>query len=122
MFLVGIAGPFIPYFLLMGFLLVFTLETSRDFLPKAEEGPAGSKIHLLTEEKGFSGTAGCYHFNTHDSQKIGKKQLHKNFSLLKRYFQIPLQESQEIILQKHDNFLSSECNTCYFGLPPPFPA
>ncbi len=75
MFFVGIAGPFIPYFLMTGILIVLTLEISVDKLYQPAKESNDSYVRLVPEPIPQEKTAPHYFFYPHSDPGQSNQQV-----------------------------------------------
>ena len=119
MFFLGIAGPLIPYFILSGILLAFTLETSKDFMPLDQEASGCLTTRILQNEptsvQKYESSYFCFEDYYHKGHKQSKKYGAPGIDNL--YFLFAERCEKEIC-----NYIfhySPVLICCYFGLSPP---
>lgn len=118
MFFLGIAGPLMPYFLMMGILIVFTLEVRMEKLCKPEKGHIDHHIRILARETEPASLPGCYPFHTRIDQPHQKDTDESAFPCYP-YFPSPDIKNEEKIICTNDFFRTAEYTEHYFGLSPP---
>lgn len=118
MFFLGLAGPFMPYLLMTGILIVFALEVSvKKMCPPAKD-PAGHSVSLLSGETGTMILADyCYFYSQVDESP--QKDSNENGFLLHPYFPPPGMENETKISSINDFLNATDHHNCYFGLSPP---
>ena len=116
MFFLGITGSLLPYMLLTGVILVFTLETNKDILAGSAKLPVGKTIKLDIQHNVKESLTDCYFVSfketTKESQQISNSTNPANTNISRII-------NKKIIclfiyLQHY-----SEYNALYFGLSPP---
>jgi hypothetical protein len=115
MFFLGIAGPLMPYFMMLGVLIAFTLGVSKEGLRNPEKEPMDQHIRLQVQETKIASLTGCCHFYTKTDQSHQKKTDNNIFPLL------PVQgiQKERKIICRNDSFLPADYTGNYFGLSPP---
>lgn len=118
MFFLGIAGPFIPYFLMMGILIAFTLEISMEKLRKPEKVSPDHHFRLLTAET-ETAPEHCYYFDT-QSDQTHQQDLADNRGQFRSHLPPPGIKNGRKIISCNDSLPSENYIGCYFGLSPPY--
>lgn len=117
MFFLGIAGPFMPYFLMMGILVAFTLEVSMGKMRKPEKVTPDHHLHFLTEETETTHEP-YYYFHVQQDQTAQQNPADLGNHSLSHVPPPGMKNGRKIIL--HNDALPSDSFVgCYFGLSPP---
>jgi hypothetical protein len=119
MFFLGIAGPLIPYFLMTGILIAFTLEVSMEKLRKPEKESPDHHFYLTTKETETTSPEYCYHFCTQLDQ-THQQDLAKNINHLQAHLPPPGLKNGRKIICLNDSLPVDHYINRYFGLSPPY--
>jgi len=117
MFFLGIAGPFMPYFLMMGILIAFTLEVSIEKMRKPEKISPDHHFRFLTEETETVDEPYYYFHIQLDQTSQQDLADHRDHSL--SHFPPPGMKNGRKIIFRNDSLPSDNYIGCYFGLSPP---
>ena len=121
MFFVGLAGSMIPYILLMGVMLVFTLGANTEVMKKLSSPKESAKtIQVETSTPDLVNQTISFHFSEHQFQDKSSQELPFEASPVD---ECTPPEKNEISNNKlfsplHPHYNSIFC-TRYFGLSPP---
>ncbi|MEL7586061.1 MAG: hypothetical protein AAGU19_05050 [Prolixibacteraceae bacterium] len=119
MFFLGIAGPLLPYFLMIGVLVAFTLEAGAEMMRKAEKEPADNHhIRLATTETEAAAPEGLFYFRAHPD-RLQDQGIEENASLAFPGFLFPYIENEEQVVCRDSGVRLAGYVDCYFGLSPP---
>ena len=117
MFFLGITGSLLPYILLTGVILVFTLETNKDILAESVKLPSGKTIELEAQHHVNEELANCYLFsfkgNKKDSKQISDPEDPEDTKISRFLYK------KSIAYQSAYFKLTLKYNAPYFGLSPP---
>ncbi len=119
MFFLGIAGPFIPYLILTGILVVFTLETSREVMPIREDGSDYLKIQIFQDGPSLSAQGPEFYYFRPGGQHSDHKQAEEHGSPAIGSLRILSPEKYEKDTCNYIFNYSLVLTCCYFGLSPP---
>ncbi len=118
MFFLGIAGPLMPYFLVTGILVLFTLGVSMEKLYLREEEPVDNPHFLIAGESGTSlPEATCHYFDLTD--KFSHQDFAEALSQGKTYFTPPEITGGVTFMSMDDSLSAEDYSGRYFGLSPP---
>jgi|GEM_PF-3170260 len=119
MFFLGIAGPLMPYFLMMGILIAFTLELSTEKLRKQEKQPVNHHLCVVTAQTGKSTPEHGYYFYNHSDltkQQVSAKNIHP----FQSHLPPPGMRKEPKVICFNDSFPAEDYVGGYFGLSPPY--
>jgi hypothetical protein len=118
MFFLGIAGPLLPYFLITGLLIAFTLEVSKEKLYKPEKESSDHHLYVATKEAEITFLEHCYHFYTQLDQ-THQQDLAKDINHRQVYLPPPDMKNGKKITCLNDSLPVNNYINRYFGLSPP---
>jgi len=123
MFFVGLAGSIIPYILLMGVMLVFTLGANAEVMKKLS--PEKNDSNVIKVEVNAVATANNdpvnFHFSAYNSfEKFTKEKTDDQSALILERSPEKIEINAFEVFSEIQPHYSSAFSTRYFGLSPPF--
>lgn len=119
MFFLGIAGPLLPYFLMIGILVAFTLEAGTGVLRKLEKENVDHHIRIAGTETETAAPEGLFYFNDRPDQSQDQINA-KNASLFISGLLCPDIGNEQQIICRSARIRLADYVDCYFGLSPPY--
>ncbi len=117
MFFLGIAGPLMPYFLMTGILIAFTLEVSAEKMRKPGKVAPDHHCLCVTAKPGISDEFNYYICSQPDQTTQRDQADGRNPSLY--CFQPPGMKNERKFAFNNDSLPSDKYIGRYFGLSPP---
>lgn len=118
MFFLGLTGSLLPYLLLLGVVLTFTLATSQEALANMENKPDEKNISLPAAPETTTTLSNCYQFHWNDfqeNQKISNQDAFPADTAIKIPYLHPTFSGGNFV----GTFHSKKHIARFFGLSPP---